>query len=93
MSSSVENTLSNYFEVESSYDQVYSNQTSSIKQSKKTKSRTPAIEICIPSNSAKNVSAFIHIWDIVEETINPLSVSLGESLESRCDHLILDSSI
>jgi hypothetical protein len=35
----------------------------------------------------------IHTWAIVEEIFNPLSVSLGASLESRCCHLILDSSV
>jgi hypothetical protein len=63
------------------------------KKKKKTKSRTPGIERFIPGNGAKNVAAFIHTWVIVEEIFNPLSVSLGASLESRCCHLILDSSV
>jgi hypothetical protein len=61
VSSSLQNTLSNYFfEVESPDDQVYSKQTRSIKQSKKknkNKSRIPGIERFIPGNGTKNVAA------------------------------------
>ena len=39
------------------------------------------------------VAVLIHTWVIVEETFNPLGVSLGASLESRCCHLILNSSL
>jgi hypothetical protein len=39
------------------------------------------------------VASFIHTWAIVEEIFNPLSVSMGASVESRCCHLILDSSV
>jgi hypothetical protein len=39
------------------------------------------------------VAVLIHTWVIVEETFNPLGVSLGASLESRCCHLILNSSV
>jgi hypothetical protein len=35
---------------------------------------------------------YTHLGD-VEEIFNPLGVSLGASLESRCCHLILDSSV
>jgi hypothetical protein len=39
------------------------------------------------------VAVLIHTWGNVEETFNPLGVSLGASLESRCCHLILNSSV
>jgi hypothetical protein len=39
------------------------------------------------------VAVLIHTWGNVEETFNPLSVSLGASLESKCCHLILNSSV
>jgi hypothetical protein len=35
----------------------------------------------------------IHTSGSVEEIFNPLGVSLGASLESRCCHLILNSSV
>jgi hypothetical protein len=63
------------------------------KGKKENKSRDPGIERFIPDNGAKNVAVLIHTWVIVEETFNPLGVSLGASLESRCCHLILDSSV
>jgi hypothetical protein len=73
--------------MESRDDQVVFKYTRSIKQSKKTKrktnSRTLRIESFIPSNSAKNVVTFIHTSGNVEETFNPLGVSLGASFESR----------
>jgi hypothetical protein len=40
-----------------------------------------------------SVAVLIHTWVTVEETFNPLGVSLGASLESRCCHLILNSSV
>jgi hypothetical protein len=44
VSSSLQNTLSNYFfEVESPDDQVYSKQTRNIKQSKKAKGKTKVV--------------------------------------------------
>jgi hypothetical protein len=39
------------------------------------------------------VAVLIHTWGNVEETFNPLGVSLGASFESRCCHLILNSSV
>jgi hypothetical protein len=63
------------------------------KSKRENKSRVPGIERFIPGNGAKNVAVLIHTWVIVEETFNPLGVSLGASLESRCCHLILNSSV
>jgi hypothetical protein len=75
----LKNTLSNYFEVESPDDQVYSKQTRSIKQSKKQKgkqkNRTPGIERLIPDNDAKDVVVLIHTYKRGEVS-NPLGVSL-----------------
>jgi hypothetical protein len=44
-------------------------------------------------NRERRVAVLIHTWVIVEETFNPLGVSLGASHESRCCHLILNSSV
>jgi hypothetical protein len=63
------------------------------KSKKENKSRVPGIERFIPGNGAKNVVVLIHTWGNVEETFNPLGVSLGASFESRCCHLILNSSV
>ena len=63
------------------------------KRKKKNKSCVPGIERFIPDNGAKNVAVLIHTRGNVEETFNPLGVSLGESFESRCCHLILNSSV
>ena len=63
------------------------------KSKKENKSRVPGIERFIPGNGAKNVVVLIHIWVNMEETFNPLGVSLGASLESRHCHLILNSSV
>jgi hypothetical protein len=46
-----------------------------------------------PKSTVGFVAILIHTWVIMEETFNPLGVSLAESLESRCCHLILNSSV
>jgi hypothetical protein len=64
--------------------------------------RVKSIEMCEERTKLFNVTssdvhvpvaAFIHTWGIVKEIFNPLSVSLGASLESRCCRLILNSSV
>jgi hypothetical protein len=62
------------------------------KNKKEKKSRILGIERFIPGNSAKKCF-LIHTSGNVEEIFNPLGVSLGASLESRCCHLILNSSV
>jgi hypothetical protein len=50
-------------------------------------------DLCeIIKNVATCCCLYTHLGN-VEEIFNPLSVSLGASLESRCCHLILDSSV
>jgi hypothetical protein len=97
VSSSLQNTLSNYFLKWSRQmiKFILSKQETSnkAKSKRENKSRVPGIERFIPGNGAKNVVVLIHTWVIVEETFNPLGVSLGASLESRCCHLILNSSV
>jgi hypothetical protein len=44
-------------------------------------------------SKCKTCCRLTHTWAIVEEIFNPLSVSLGESIESMCCHLILKSSV
>jgi hypothetical protein len=65
MSSFLNNTLSNYFEVESQDDQVYSKQTRSIKQSKNKKENKKSYsenKILVPDNDAKYVVVLIHTY-------------------------------
>jgi hypothetical protein len=47
----------------------------------------------IENVSFGGVVVLIHTWGNMEETFNPLGVSLGENFESRCYHVILNFSV
>ena len=83
VSSSLQNTLSNYFLKWSRQmiKFILSKQETSnkAKSKRENKSRVPGIERFTPGNGAKNVAALYTPLGDVEEIFNPLGVSLGAS--------------